>query len=104
MVEAPQTASHELPLTDPNELSVSLFSEKVTPLVWKEIHDGLDEHNSRHGLIGTITPKELLLILVSSSLNVSTTELKEFVEALPRGESTTGEEAVLIEDLKRLIN
>ena len=104
MVDVPQTASQELPLSDPADLSVSLFSEKITPLVRKEIHDALDDFNARHGLMGSVPPRELLLILVQSSLKVSTQELKEFVEALPRAETSTGEETILIEDLKRLIN
>lgn len=84
--------------------TVSLFSTKITPVIKAEIKDALDDLNSKQALRGTIKPDELLLILIQSSLKVSTDELKDFVQALPKAQSDRGQAVIAIEDLKRLIN
>jgi hypothetical protein len=55
----------------------------LTPVNKADIRDALEDFDSKHGLRGTINSKDLLLLLVESSLDAGIQTVKDFVAALP---------------------
>lgn len=75
----------------------------MNPIVKSEIKESLDQLNIRWGLSGQITEDELILVLVQSTLKASTSEIKDFVHAIPKARTQSGQLVMSLEDLKRII-